>query len=64
MALMCFRSEMEQGRYADVIFNLILVACIPFIAPDRFSESPGMSQNGEALKPHPQSGEPGVPLDI
>ncbi|CAK9006808.1 RING-type domain-containing protein [Durusdinium trenchii] len=26
-------SEMEQGRYADVIFNLILVACIPFIAP-------------------------------
>ena len=24
---------MEQGRYADVIFNLILVACIPFIAP-------------------------------
>ena len=27
------RSEMEQGRYADVIFNLILVACIPFIAP-------------------------------
>ena len=27
------RSEMEQGRYADIIFNLILVACIPFIAP-------------------------------
>jgi len=26
-------SEMEQGRYADVIFNVILVACIPFIAP-------------------------------
>ncbi|OLP84550.1 hypothetical protein AK812_SmicGene34558 [Symbiodinium microadriaticum] len=26
-------SEMEQGRYADIIFNLILVACIPFIAP-------------------------------
>lgn len=26
-------SEMEQGRYADVIFNLILVACIPFLAP-------------------------------
>ncbi|CAE7239289.1 unnamed protein product [Symbiodinium pilosum] len=26
-------SEMEQGRYADVVFNLILVACIPFIAP-------------------------------
>eukprot|EP00931_Biecheleriopsis_adriatica_P023960 TRINITY_DN15023_c0_g1_i1.p1 TRINITY_DN15023_c0_g1~~TRINITY_DN15023_c0_g1_i1.p1 ORF type:complete len:948 (+),score=182.05 TRINITY_DN15023_c0_g1_i1:86-2929(+) len=26
-------SEMEQGRYADCIFNMILVACIPFIAP-------------------------------
>jgi len=26
-------SEMEQGRYADVIFNVILVACIPFISP-------------------------------
>jgi len=25
--------EMEQGRYADVIFNVILVACIPFVAP-------------------------------
>ncbi|CAE8603241.1 unnamed protein product [Polarella glacialis] len=25
--------EMEQGRYADCIFNVILVACIPFIAP-------------------------------
>jgi hypothetical protein len=26
-------SEMEQGRYADVIFNVILVTFIPFIAP-------------------------------
>jgi len=26
-------SEMEQGRYADLIFNVILVACIPFVAP-------------------------------
>jgi hypothetical protein len=26
-------SEMEQGRYADVIFNVILVACIPFVSP-------------------------------
>merc|ERR1719215_1983897 len=26
-------SEMEQGRYADVIFNVILVTCIHFIAP-------------------------------
>jgi len=26
-------SEMEQGRYADVIFNVILVSFIPFIAP-------------------------------
>lgn len=26
-------SEMEQGRYADCIFNLVLVCCIPFIAP-------------------------------
>jgi len=25
--------EMEQGRYADCIFNVILVSCIPFIAP-------------------------------
>ncbi|CAK9106774.1 unnamed protein product [Durusdinium trenchii] len=26
-------NEMEPGRYADIIFNLILVTCIPFIAP-------------------------------
>jgi len=26
-------SEMEQGRYADIIFNVILVACIPFVSP-------------------------------
>jgi len=25
--------EMEQGRYADIIFNVILVVCIPFISP-------------------------------
>jgi hypothetical protein len=25
--------EMEQGRYADCIFNVILVVCIPFISP-------------------------------
>jgi len=25
--------EMEQGRYADMIFNLVLVACIPFLSP-------------------------------
>ncbi|CAE8666487.1 unnamed protein product [Polarella glacialis] len=25
--------EMEQGRYADIIFNVILVTCIPFISP-------------------------------
>jgi len=25
--------EMEQGRYADLLFNAILVVCIPFITP-------------------------------
>lgn len=25
--------EMEQGRYADCIFNVILLSCIPFISP-------------------------------
>ena len=25
--------EMEQRRYADIIFNVILVVCIPFISP-------------------------------
>mmetsp|Transcript_83193 Transcript_83193/g.146958 ORF Transcript_83193/g.146958 Transcript_83193/m.146958 type:complete len:918 (+) Transcript_83193:78-2831(+) len=25
--------EMEQGRYADCLFNMILVCCIPFISP-------------------------------
>jgi len=25
--------EMEQGRYADLLFNAILVVCIPFISP-------------------------------
>jgi len=25
--------EMEQGRYADMIFNLVLVSCIPFLSP-------------------------------
>ncbi|CAE7441301.1 unnamed protein product [Symbiodinium natans] len=25
--------EMEQGRYADCIFNVILMTCIPFISP-------------------------------
>jgi len=25
--------EMEQGRYADCLFNLVLVCCIPFISP-------------------------------
>lgn len=25
--------EMEQGRYADCIFNVILLCCIPFISP-------------------------------
>ncbi|CAE7476677.1 unnamed protein product [Symbiodinium pilosum] len=26
-------SEMEPGRYADLIFNVILVTCIPFVSP-------------------------------
>jgi len=26
-------SEMEQRRYADLLFNIILVTCIPFISP-------------------------------
>jgi hypothetical protein len=26
-------SEAEQGRYADVMFNAILIACVPFLAP-------------------------------
>jgi len=26
-------SEMEQRRYADLLFNIILVVCIPFISP-------------------------------
>mmetsp|Transcript_55062 Transcript_55062/g.98211 ORF Transcript_55062/g.98211 Transcript_55062/m.98211 type:complete len:1005 (+) Transcript_55062:121-3135(+) len=26
-------SEMEQGRYADCLFNLVLVCCVPFVAP-------------------------------
>eukprot|EP00441_Pelagodinium_beii_P015297 CAMPEP_0197655374 /NCGR_PEP_ID=MMETSP1338-20131121/39413_1 /TAXON_ID=43686 ORGANISM="Pelagodinium beii, Strain RCC1491" /NCGR_SAMPLE_ID=MMETSP1338 /ASSEMBLY_ACC=CAM_ASM_000754 /LENGTH=918 /DNA_ID=CAMNT_0043231009 /DNA_START=31 /DNA_END=2787 /DNA_ORIENTATION=+ len=25
--------EMEQGRYADCLFNMVLVCCIPFISP-------------------------------
>jgi hypothetical protein len=26
-------SEMEQGRYADLVFNVLLATCIPFLAP-------------------------------
>jgi len=26
-------SVMEQGRYADLLFNILLVTCIPFLAP-------------------------------
>lgn len=26
-------SEMEQGRYADLVFNVLLATCVPFLAP-------------------------------
>eukprot|EP00930_Biecheleria_cincta_P043299 TRINITY_DN29750_c0_g1_i1.p1 TRINITY_DN29750_c0_g1~~TRINITY_DN29750_c0_g1_i1.p1 ORF type:complete len:987 (+),score=116.44 TRINITY_DN29750_c0_g1_i1:49-3009(+) len=34
--------EMDQGRYADLIFNVILVVCIPFVSPAYMAKTFGV----------------------